>query len=414
LESSETGFSLYIHVPFCRSKCIYCDFFSVAHHGGAVPREREQNVCRQTILQARRLADAAGMVRACTTYVGGGTPSLLAPEALSQLLDFLGPLSGGEWTVEANPESVDAGFLGACAAAGVTRLSVGIQTGRERLLQLLGRPGGRDDNARALSLLSSAWRGELSLDFLAGIPGQEADELLEDIMAAPSVRAGHASLYSLTVEEGTGLERLISSGALVPNPPAWDEELWLTARAALEAAGYQGYEISNFAKPGHECRHNLRYWSLEPYIGSGPGAVSTLPAAAAAAALGRRPAARGAAVARITSPRDIDSFLRGEAASWGMECEEVSDRDFLLETLMMGLRVRAGIPAEGLWARFGRSFDELFPGLRDGWTAAGIMADDPRGIRLTEAGRLMLDRHLRVLAGLIRRADLPTLSVCWP
>lgn len=415
MENSEPALSLYVHIPFCKSKCIYCDFFSVPHPGGDVQRQREARVTEETIRQARLFGDALQMKEARTVYVGGGTPSMLSTETLTLLLEALRGLSPAEWTVEANPESLGSAFLEICTKAGVSRLSVGIQTTQAPLLTLLERPGTREDTEDALGLLRGQWRGDISLDFLAGIPGQSAEGLLADLASTLSERVGHVSLYSLTVEDDTELERRIAEGRIRANPPDLDEQIWLAGKDALEKAGYRHYEVSNFARPGKECLHNLGYWRLEPYLGVGPGAVSTLPAVRVSGLLGRSGAGpAGTTVVRVSNPHDLGQFLRGEDGLWGMQVEEVGDRDFLLESLMMGLRTAEGISAAGLERRFGRSFAELFPGVWERWVENGTAAADARRIRLTPQGRLFLNRHLLEIERAIHSRELPPLRILWP
>ncbi len=265
---SEPGFSLYVHVPFCTDKCLYCDFYSVPRRG--LSDDIQAAVVDQTVAQARCLLDAAGSPRVQTIFIGGGTPSALPRPLLARLLGAFSALRPAEWTVEANPETLDESFLGCCGDAGVTRLSVGIQTLQPRLLSLLRRSATPHDAVTAVELLRRKWGGELSLDFIAGIPGQTAAEVRARSGApGPFDWPGHVSLYQLTTEPGTPLAAMIERGEIKMNPTETDEELWFAGKDGLESLGYAHYEVSNFALPGRECRHNIRYWNIEPYIGRG-------------------------------------------------------------------------------------------------------------------------------------------------
>jgi oxygen-independent coproporphyrinogen-3 oxidase len=407
--------SLYVHVPFCASKCRYCDFYSVplgrggAADGSAVP------VIEQTIAQLDRFLAQAPAVRFETVYVGGGTPSVLPPALLRRLLGRLADLGPSEWTVEANPESLDRSFLEICGQAGVTRLSIGLQSMDDRLLAVLGRPGMAADNLHALELLGQAWNRDVNLDLIAGTPGQTLEGMIADAATVAKTGFSHASLYSLTVEPNTPLARLVDSGSVALNPRDNDDMLWLRGRAALEDAGLHQYEVSNFARPGKECRHNLRYWRLEPYLGIGPGAVSTFPANLAKTLTG---IGEHASVVRLANPRDISTFLSraaGQAgAPWGIETEVVPASSFVLETLMMGLRLVDGICAESFRRRFGQDLNRLAPGLWEGWTACGLAAADAARLRLTDRGLLLLDPLLEELAEALRADGLPAIDVCWP
>jgi oxygen-independent coproporphyrinogen-3 oxidase len=414
LESSDPALSLYLHVPFCTDKCLYCDFFSVPRH--TVGEEIQKAVINQTILQARHFLDAlAPGSRIETIFMGGGTPSALSRVHLATLLDAFRNTDSVEWTVEANPESVDGLFLDLCTSAGVTRLSVGVQTMRDPQLRLLRRPASRSDTLAALELLGRRWRGELNLDFIAGIPGQTPGEVREDLALLERFLPSHVSLYQLTCEPETELARLVEQGSLALNTRELDEELWFAGKEELEDRGYRHYEISNFCLPGKECRHNLRYWRMEPYLGVGPGAVSTVPAKPFAMALGRPDLAETpGGVLRVSNTNDFHAFLAGQDALWGLEVEAVGAKDFLLENLMMGLRLQEGISMTSWESRFGRGFDEFFPGLWNRWSAEGL-AESPRGsLRLTESGRLVLDRLLGELAERVAGEGLPSIALSWP
>jgi oxygen-independent coproporphyrinogen-3 oxidase len=364
-------------------------------------------VVARTIAQLDRFLENVPDVRFQTAYVGGGTPSVLPPRLLEALLTRISRLCPVEWTVEANPESLDGDFLAACRSAGVTRLSMGLQSMDDRLLAVLGRPGTTADNLRALESIGERWHGETSLDLIAGVPGQSPSSLLADVATVVDAGVAHASLYSLTIEPDTPLAGLVASGGVALNRPDHDDDLWLAGRAALETAGLRQYEVSNFARSGKECRHNLRYWHLEPYLGIGPGAVSTLPRDLAAALVGER---GDAAVVRLSNPRDIDSFLGGR----GIEVETVGSREFVLETLMMGLRRVDGIGRASFKHRFGCSLDDLAPGLWRRWEAGGLALADPSRLRLSDRGFLLLDALLRELAVELADAAPRPIDVRWP
>jgi oxygen-independent coproporphyrinogen-3 oxidase len=409
--SEPVPLALYVHVPFCAARCRYCDFFSIPIDRGDASGGFAAAVIEQTIAQLDRFLEHAS-ARFETVYVGGGTPSVLPPALLERLLGRLADLEPTEWTVEGNPESLGRGFLHACRQAGVTRISVGLQSMDDRLLALLGRPGTAGDNLQALELIATEWHGDASLDLIAGIPGQSRAGMLADVAAVARTGVCHASLYSLTVEQGTPFAGQIRSGEIAANARDHDDALWLEGRAALEAAGLRQYEVSSFARPGKECRHNLRYWRLEPYLGIGPGAVSTLPGTLAAALTG---AVEPASVVRLSNPRDVPAFLSratGSAgAPWGIETEVVSASAFALETLMMGLRLVDGICAESFRRRFGLDLDRLAPGLWQRWTARGLARAGT--LRLTDRGLLLLDPLLAELAEALG-AGLPAITVRWP
>jgi oxygen-independent coproporphyrinogen-3 oxidase len=239
--------------------------------------------------------------------------------------------------------------------------------------------------------------------------------MIADAASVARTGCGHASLYSLTVEPDTPLSGLVRSGSIALNPRDHDDELWLEGRAALAGAGLHHYEVSNFARPGKECRHNLRYWRLEPYLGIGPGAVSTLPPDLAAALTGVR---EHAEVVRLSNPRDITTFLSRAAgepgAPWGIETETVAAPAFVLETLMMGLRLADGIGADSFRRRFGQGLDRLAPGLWEGWIARGLAAADAGRLRLTDRGFLLLDALLGEFAVALHADRLPPIEVRWP
>lgn len=263
------GLSLYVHVPFCRARCNYCDFYSQVLPDQARARDYLDAL-------ALELARHQALAPFVTLYVGGGTPSVLEQPLFGRLLGLLGPLlaPGGEWTMEANPESLTEEKLAAMRAAGVTRLSLGIQSLREDRRSFLGRVHGAQEARAALDRARAAGPAQLSADLLLGLPGQTPGEVDDLLSALEGV--DHFSFYILTLEEGTPLARSVAAGQTVLPPPEEQARLLLHCRARLRGLGFPPYEISNAARPGRECRHNLRYWLGGDYLGLGPSAASLL------------------------------------------------------------------------------------------------------------------------------------------
>ncbi len=264
-----TSLGLYVHVPFCRSKCDWCAFASEVGAG-------RSEAWLERILHQLETPPSHDS-RWATVYLGGGTPSLLSPEQLDRLLAKIGErrLPEAELTLEANPESLTAEHLAVLWQGGGTRLSLGIQTFQEALLKRHGRPTRHRhlDHARKLA---EAWPGQLSLDLICGLSGQTAQGQRRDLERALDWEPDHLSFYSLTVEPGTPLAaREARHPSVLPGDKG--DSWWLEGRDFLEAHGYAAYEVSNFARPGAESRHNQRYWALEPWWGVGPSAVSFLP-----------------------------------------------------------------------------------------------------------------------------------------
>jgi oxygen-independent coproporphyrinogen-3 oxidase len=405
---------MYIHVPLCTDKCAYCDFFSVPRW--TVASGVIEKMLSETIKLAHRLIDSAGSdTKVDTLFVGGGTPSCLSPQQLQFLFGGFSQLGCSEWTVESNPETLDDSFLDVCREAGVTRLSVGIQSLSSRHLRSLQRRATRRQALSAIQLLRKSWEGALNIDFITGIPGQTVSEIREDLSVLCEGWPDHVSMYQLTLEPGTPWESMVKASRITLNRSETDEKLWLTARDELMSRGYRQYEVSNFALPGKECIHNLHYWRLDPYAGAGPGAVSTLPAAWAARALkGIGLSEIGPEVVRLSAPKDLGAFLQGEQSLWGIQTELISSTDFLLECLMMGLRLSDGIPVATLQSRFGRGFLELFPGLWEEWSLRSLALPPGAFLRLTPEGLLLLDRLLGEVVDRLPEVAGSGLNVTWP
>ncbi len=331
--------SLYVHVPFCTHKCGYCDFYSVA----GMPGPRRRRVAAESIRQVEWFLSLIRPREVVSVYIGGGTPSTLGTADLAELIRNVLEAAGGapaEVTVEVNPETTSAKLLQSVWRAGATRLSMGVQSFNATTLGAMDRACTPEDTRRGVYTAKEHWRGALNLDLMVGVPFQRTEDALRDVSEAVRLAPDHVSLYSLTIEEGTPLAARVAAGGVSLPDDEETTDMWLAARDALVAEGYRQYEVSNYARPGKESLHNLRYWNLDPYVGAGPAAVSTIPA-------------RDAGVLRAHGARSIEAFLRGESAGWGCEWERVGPYEFALEHLMMGLRLQVGMDRRRFAAVFG-------------------------------------------------------------
>lgn len=381
LSLSRQPLSLYIHIPFCAEKCAYCDFFSVQYE-----EETAERVLAEIIHQCRFYIDLLRPERIESVYFGGGTPSMIPPVKMYRFiceLSRLFPNTPAEFTVETNPESLTEDHLEHFAAAGVTRLSVGIQTMHNHSLRLLRRPGNAEDNQETLSLLRSNWTGDLSIDLMCGIPGESPEDLDTTIRTVLALSPGHLSLYALTVHEGTDLAQEIREERITPKIENVIAQEWRRGIRLLQTAGYEWYEVSNFALPGRECQHNLRYWHLLPYLGCGPGASSTLFA-------GNQPV-------RIETGRDITQFCAGRISAdflWNASVCMLNMEEYLLEYLLMGLRLRRGIDLEDFAARFGERVVNHVTALAGRNNFRGLLSVNSDTVGCTDSGIAILDSLL--------------------
>ena len=365
---------LYVHIPFCARKCAYCDFASWAGRGADMPRYAEA-VC----LEIARRGAACGHPAADTVFFGGGTPSLLPPELYlriaSALREHFDIAPDAEWTVECNPGTLTPEFAGALAQSGCNRLSMGMQAAQPRLLRSLGRIHDMDGVRQAADIARRAGIDQMNLDLMLGLPGQTMDDMRETLDAALALRPRHISCYALIVEEGTPLHGRVARGeAVLPGDEA-DRAMYGLCRDTLRAAGFRQYEISNFALPGFACRHNVHCWEREDYLGFGCAAHSLWQNE------------------RRANPRQIDDYLRGGAP----EVQRIGREEAMFETMMLGLRLTAGVSEEGFAARYGTSLwdtygKRLAPALRD-----GRLARENGRVFLTERGMDVMNSVLLLI-----------------
>ncbi|ANY20873.1 Oxygen-independent coproporphyrinogen-III oxidase 1 [Tsuneonella dongtanensis] len=367
--------ALYIHWPFCLKKCPYCDFNS--HVRDAVEVDAWQT---GLLADMRHEAALAGGEPLESIFFGGGTPSLMPPALVGALLDEAERLWGFapdiEITLEANPSSVEAAAFAGLAAAGVNRVSLGIQSLDDAALRFLGRLHDANEGLRALDTAQHVFR-RVNADFIYARPGQSAEAWSEELQRALALGTDHLSLYQLTIEPGTRFATDVRLGAFAPldDDPAAD--LFALTRAMTDEAGLPAYEVSNHARPGHESRHNLTYWRYRDYVGIGPGAH------------GRR---GGVATVRHKKPENwLDAVIRADHGI--AEERQLGLREQASEALLMGLRLAEGVDLAAMRARFG--IEELLDPDRLAFHRdLGFVEISGERIRVTEAGMPLLDALL--------------------
>ena len=361
---------IYIHVPFCKQKCVYCDFYSL-------PRREEDMDAYAAALRAQLFETDFSGYEADTVYFGGGTPSYLGPRRLTALLEAASAACsiapGAEITLEANPDSAgDPDALSALRQAGFNRVSLGMQSADDGELRAIGRVHTMAQVRASADAVRRAGFDNLSLDLIYGLPGQSLPRWRENLSAAAALCPEHLSCYGLKAEPGTPLyarrDTLPGDGA--------QADMYLETVDFLESRGYRQYEISNFAKPGRESRHNLNYWTLGEYAGFGPGAHSDF---------------RGR---RYAWARDLEAYLRGKPPL--SEDQAMSPRDREAEWLMLSLRLVRGLDMAAWEERFRRPFAPFLPFLNR-CEAAGYAAREEGRWRLTPRGFLVSNQIIGFL-----------------
>ena len=364
-----TPLGLYGHVPFCASTCDFCAFYQV---------QPKRDDIRHYLAGIRREIDLVPPGRrADNIFWGGGTPGLLPADDLEQLAaEFLraagGPVS--EWSIELAPSSVKKDKLAALRRAGVTRVSMGVQSFDDTTLDALGRRHSPKQIYAAWDLIREAGFASANLDLIFAIPGQDEERWRRDLSEAVRLAPDHLSTYCLTYEEDAALFLKLSKGEVRPDPDR-EARLYRTTWDFLENAGFPQYEVSNFSRPGHECRHNLNTWNMNEWLGYGPAAASQF--------AGRR----------FQNPANLALWLDGLTSGTPVREEVVPLTPELLfaDTLLFGLRLNRGVDLAAASARFGvpvsRRLDDFLDTLAD----EALLVRDGSIIRLTDEGRLRAD-----------------------
>lgn len=376
-------YGLYIHVPFCVRKCLYCDFYSLPTGHGALPRRLDAVAETQNdpfiAALAKEMESLPAGFAPETIFFGGGTPTELSTRdfaALFRLLRERVDLSRvGEWTCESNPGTLTRQKIEIMLAAGVNRVSMGVQSFDAKTLEFLGRIHSADEAAAGVELLRSCGVKNVNLDLMYGVPGQSREAVVESLQRLVELNPEHASCYCLIFEDGTPLTDLKLRGYV--REVDEDEELaqYELVRGALAAAGYEHYEISNFAKPGRACAHNLLYWSGGEYIGLGPSAHSHW---------------RGTRWGNI---RDLSQYNRrlGGGLSVRHFEETLEAEAKARETLVMSLRQLGGVEREWFKQQTGFDFAELCRDALPMLTREGLLDDSDDRLRLTSRGLFLSD-----------------------
>jgi oxygen-independent coproporphyrinogen-3 oxidase len=383
--SVEGPIALYIHIPFCETKCPYCDFNTYAGIEPLVPAYVA--ALRKEI---ELWGEALGRPAVATVFFGGGTPSYLPSRHIVALMASVRAgfeLDGdAEVTLEANPGDFTDDKLAAYLAGGINRLSIGVQSLDDGLLKVLGRRHNAAEAERAYRMAVAAGFDNVSIDLMYGLPYQSIDQWRETLESAESLGPQHISMYGLTLEGGTPLERQVKTGVVPVPDPDLAADMYLMAEDAMARLGYRHYEISNWALPGRESRHNLTYWENRPYLGVGPGAHSYL--------TGRRfwnlksPKEYTRRLApSLALPRDGADLIATMPAVGDVE---VIDRRLeMAETMMMGLRLDTGVGVAGFASRFGATPSEVYSDVIAEMEDVGLLTAGDGAVALTPRGRLL-------------------------
>ncbi|RMG43293.1 MAG: radical SAM family heme chaperone HemW [Acidobacteria bacterium] len=366
---------LYVHLPFCRARCAYCDFAVIAGRADLVPEYLDL-----LVREIERAGESLGHPPADTLHFGGGSPSLLDPPELERLRMALerafdlAPLA--EVGLEANPEDVTRQRLDAWVSAGITRLPVGVQSTSPEGLAALGRPGEAAAAVRALRLALEAGIPSVGADLIFGWPGQEVRRWEDELACVVGLGAHHVSCYALELDGRTPLVRAIERGERPRPDPDAAAEMYGAAARILREAGYERYEISNWARPGHASRHNRKYWSDRPYLGLGLGAASYV---------GGR---------RWTNPRRFREYERMVRSGRSPAAEPYDPDRRAGEAIVLGLRREEGIDLADVAAVHGEGPVEARRPVLQRGVADGLLVRENGRLKLSERGRLIADELL--------------------
>ena len=379
-KADQPELGLYIHVPFCARSCDFCHFYQEA------PRRGELDRYLEDMEQAFRLTPLPRPAR--TFFWGGGTPGLLPAGDLERLGRACLAANGGvvpdEWTVEMAPSTVKRDKLKVLSGLGVNRISMGVQSFQPDLLEGLGRIHTQKQVYDAVERIGEAGFANFNIDLIFAIPGQSLEMWEADLREGIRLGPAHLSTYCLTFEEDTALWLRLQRGQVIKLQPEDEAAYFERAWASLEEAGYHQYEISNFARPGRDCVHNLNTWRMQEWLGIGPSASSQL------------------GLKRWTEPHSLGEWRAGLESGRPRYAEEVDLTDAVLaqDFLIFGLRMNAGVDLGEAERRFPGALPEEWDAFREQLLAEGLALQAGNQLRLTNAGRLVADRIGEEILGL--------------
>ncbi|MFA5072398.1 MAG: radical SAM family heme chaperone HemW [Nitrospirota bacterium] len=368
--------SLYIHIPYCVKKCLYCGFYSTPY----LSKDADDFVtalCGEILLRRQQLAKKSIE----SIYLGGGTPTVLAPSQLERMFSVLPSWIKDaelEFTSEANPSTMAADVLSLLLHHGVNRLSIGIQSFSNRLLQVLERRHTALEGLDAFARARTAGFKNINIDLICGIPGQNRDEWDDTLQTTLDLRPEHISLYCLSLEENTPLMHMVSSGSIRMLEDDIIADFYRYGVKKLFSAGYARYEVSNFSLPGFECRHNLHYWKRKEYLGLGPSAGSFL---------------SGKRYENVPDMHAYIQRIKNGKLPFRTE-EEIQTSAAAREAILLGLRTASGINMDHFKKEFG---DVLFDRIlyhAEKLQSAGLLVCSGNSIRLTDRGFMLIDEAL--------------------
>ncbi len=362
--------AVYIHIPFCAHKCLYCDFNSKP----ALLEEKQAYV--DALISEIRNSEFQGLP-ASTIYLGGGTPNELTGDEIETIVTVLDMnfdfIDNREWSIECNPGNVSPAFFKRLAELEFDRVSLGVQSFSESQLRSLGRLHSVSDVFNSYDWIRDAGIENVNLDLIFGIPGQRFEDWLEDLREAFFMAPEHLSLYNLSIEKDTRLSRLVEAGLVTPCDEDLSADMYEASQELTERAGYYQYEISNFALPGQECRHNLAYWKNEPYLGFGLSAASYMGGE------------------RWTNTSDWRAYLKG--AKTGKipsgSREKLEGRAAAGEEIMLLLRTASGADIELLSQKYGFRIDEAFSESINFLVSEGLLDREDSCLSLSRKGMLL-------------------------
>lgn len=360
---------LYFHIPFCASKCYYCDFLSF-------PRKQEQERYIEALIQEiEKTSESLPLETSVKSiFIGGGTPTVLPPFLLDKVMKAIVSHfkleDTCEWTIEANPGTIEKEKIEVLRQYPITRISLGLQSSHNHLLQSIGRIHRFEDWEESIRLIKENTNWHINTDLMFALPGQSFEEFKQTLETVASYDLEHLSVYALIIEEGTTFGDLYDEGKIKEVPEELDRQMYHYAQTYLKEKGYKQYEISNWAKPGYECKHNLVYWKCEPYIGLGLGAHSLYDNK------------------RFYNEEKLEDYVaaQGELIKLRHDEELLTEKMMMEEYLFLGLRLLDGIHEADFEAKFGKSVWDVYPYQLEKWIKQGGLVHDKKRIYLSHYG----------------------------